>query len=406
MAGKVAFVLKGYPRLSETFISQEILALERRGLAIEIVSLRHPTDPAHHPIHDDIKAPVHYLPEYLGDEKLRVMRAWQAVRRWPGYGSARATWLGDLRRDRSRNRMRRFGQALVLGNELPDGVTHLHAHFLHTPASVTRYASLLTGLPWSVSAHAKDIWTTPDWEKQEKLQSCDWAVTCSATNLAHLSELAPPGCVELVYHGFDPQRFPANNNSVSTRNGASKKDPVRLLSVGRAVDKKGYDVLLNALAALPDEIHWHFVHVGGGPLLSKLTERAGELGLSGRIDWCGPLPQTEVLERYRRADLFVLPSKVSADGDRDGLPNVLMEAQSQSLACLATTVSAIPELIGDGVNGCLVPPEDDRALSDALAGLMTNPARRNALGAAAAGHVRKNFDYVDGIARLADKFGL
>ena len=406
MAGKVAFVLKGYPRLSETFICQEILALERRGLAIEIVSLRHPTDPATHPIHDEIRAPVHYLPEYLGDEKRRVWRAWRMVRRWPGYAVARATWLADLRRDRTRNRIRRFGQALVLASELPAGVTHLHAHFLHTPASVTRYASLLTGLPWTVSAHAKDIWTTADWEKREKLQSCAWAVTCTAINAAHLAERAPPGRVELVYHGFDPARFPVNDGSGLTRNGADKSDPVRLLSVGRAVAKKGYDVLLDALATLPADLHWTLVHVGGGPLLTQLTERARNLGLDHRIEWCGPLPQTDVLMRYRAADLFVLPSKISADGDRDGLPNVLMEAQSQSLACLATRVSAIPELIEDSVTGCLVAPDDNRALSNALAGLMTQPARRKALGKAGAAHVRENFDYVQGIVTLAGKFGL
>jgi len=406
VAGKVAFVLKGYPRLSETFISQEIRALEGRGLAIEIVSLRHPTDPATHAIHDEIQAPVNYLPEYLNDEKSRVWRAWRTVCRWPGYVPARAIWLADLRRDRTANRIRRFGQALVLANELPEGVTHLHAHFLHTPASVTRYSSLLTGLPWTVSAHAKDIWTTANWEKREKLQSCAWAVTCTATNAAHLTELAPSGRVELVYHGFDPARFPPHARSGSLRDGTDKGDPVRLLSVGRAVVKKGYDVLLKALAALPQDIHWSFVHVGGGPLLAQLKSRARHLGLDQRIEWCGPLPQSDVLKRYRTADLFVLPSKISADGDRDGLPNVLMEAQSQSLACLASRVSAIPELIENTVNGCLVAPDDDRALSEALAGLMTQPARRNALGKAGAAHVRENFNYAQGIATLAGKFGV
>ncbi len=164
MNGTVAFILKGYPRLSETFIAQEIRALERLGLDIAIFSLRHPTDTGVHPIHGEIVAPVHYLPEYLHREPLRVWRAWRAFRGKPGHGAALTTWLGDLRRDFTRNRVRRFGQALVLAHELPAGVDRLHAHFLHTPASVARYASLLTGLPWSASAHAKDVWTTPGWE--------------------------------------------------------------------------------------------------------------------------------------------------------------------------------------------------------------------------------------------------
>ena len=127
-----------------------------------------------------------------------------------------------------------------------------------------------------------------------------------------------------------------------------------LLSVGRAVPKKGYDDLLAALALLPADLAWRFVHIGGGGLAAELRSRAESLGLAPRIEWRGALPQPEVLAAYRRADLFVLAAKVAGDGDRDGLPNVLMEAQSQRLACVATEVSGIPELIEDGATGLLV----------------------------------------------------
>ena len=157
MAGPVAFVLKGYPRLSETFIAQEILALEQRGLDIHLFSLRHPTDGRHHPVHDEIKAPVTYLPEYLHREPGRSLGAWRAARHLPGYATAHRVWRRDFARDRTRNRIRRFGQAMVLATSLPHGTSRLHAHFLHTPSSVARYAALMTGLPWSASAHAKDI---------------------------------------------------------------------------------------------------------------------------------------------------------------------------------------------------------------------------------------------------------
>jgi hypothetical protein len=167
MRGRVAFVLKGYPRLSETFIAQEIAALERRGLEILIVSLRHPTDARRHPVHDDIRASILYLPEYLLLEPLRVLRAWIRQRKTSNYRLTRDLWLRDLARDPTPNRIRRFGQALVLANELPEDVGRLHAHFLHTPASVTRYAASLRGLAWTGSAHAKDIWTSPEWEKRE-----------------------------------------------------------------------------------------------------------------------------------------------------------------------------------------------------------------------------------------------
>ena len=146
MSGTIAFVLKGYPRLSETFIAQEILALEQAGLDIEIVSLRKPTDASVHPVNREIKAPVRYLPEYLHQEPGRVWRAWRRVRKLPGYGAARRVFLRDLRRDLTRNRIRRWGQALVLAAELPPGTSRLHSHFIHTPASVTRYTSLMLGL--------------------------------------------------------------------------------------------------------------------------------------------------------------------------------------------------------------------------------------------------------------------
>ena len=164
MGDKVAFILKGYPRLSETFIAQEILALERRGIDIHIISLRHPTDPATHVVHDEIAASITYLPEYLHYQPWRVLRAWWIGRKLGGYAQVWRLWWQDFKRDPTRNRVRRFGQALVLATELDTEVVQLHAHFLHTPASVARYASVLIRKPWSVSAHAKDIWTSPDWE--------------------------------------------------------------------------------------------------------------------------------------------------------------------------------------------------------------------------------------------------
>ena len=145
----VAIVVKGYPRLSETFIAQEIRGLEKRGLDLRIVSLRHPTDPARHPVHDEIAAPVTYLPEYLWQEPLRCFRAWRRARKMPGYRAARAAFLADLRRDPTPNRVRRFGQACVLAAELDGRIDWLHAHFLHTPGSVARYAARLLGLPIS-----------------------------------------------------------------------------------------------------------------------------------------------------------------------------------------------------------------------------------------------------------------
>ncbi len=407
MPRHVAVVLKGYPRLSETFIAQEILALERRGLEMTLVSLRHPTDVAVHPAHRAIRSPVSYLPEYLHHEPRRVLAAWRRARGRRGYRQARRVWLRDLRRDPTRNRVRRFGQALTLAAELPASVDHLHAHFLHTPASVARYASLITGLPWSCSAHARDIWTLDAWEKREKLAECAWLVTCTRANAEHLAALSPaPDRVGLIYHGLDFERFPAPEDLGCDADGSSLAAPVRLLSVGRAVEKKGYDHLLRALARLPADLHWRLHHIGGGPLLPRLQRQAERLGLAPRIVWHGPRAQEFVLAAYRDADLFVLAPRIAADGDRDGLPNVLMEAQSQKLACVVTGVGGVAELIEDGVTGALVTPADDDALAAALARLMRDPALRRRLGAAGYRRLRAAFGMDAGIARLAARFGL
>jgi glycosyltransferase involved in cell wall biosynthesis len=407
VANAVLFILKGYPRLSETFIAQEIRALEARGLDIRIASLRHPTDRAVHPIHSEIHAPVTYLPEYLYQEPRRVWRAWRQGRRLPGYRSARTAWLQDLRRDPTPNRVRRFGQALVLACELPQDVTWLHAHFIHTPGSVARYASLLSGLPWSCSAHAKDIWTTPAWEKREKLAAATWAVTCTVQGRDHLAALAPTADrVQLLYHGIDFRRFGAPEPAHRRRDGTDPADPVIILSVGRAVEKKGLGILIEALAKLPTNLAWRFRHVGGGPLLPGLKARAQELGIADRIEWLGAQPQDVVLQRYREADLFVLASRIAADGDRDGLPNVLMEAQSQRLAVIATRAGAIPELIEPDATGVLVGPDDITALADAMAQLIADPARRTALAAAGFERLHRHFDFETWIDALADRFGI
>jgi glycosyltransferase involved in cell wall biosynthesis len=407
-AASIAIVLKGYPRLSETFIAQEILGLQKRGLKLRLYSLRHPTDPTTHPIHDEISAPVTYLPEYLRQEPLRVVRGWLAARRQPGYRAARRQWLADLRRDRTQNRVRRFGQACVLATELPAGVVRLHAHFLHTPGSVARYAAEMTGLPWSCSAHAKDIWTIPAWEKRDKLRDLDWLVTCTAIGRDHLVSLGieepvSAGKVGLVYHGLDLERFPPPADGRPPRDGRDPKDPLVILSVGRAVEKKGYPDLLRALAGLPADLHWRLVHIGGGDLAAALKTEAERLGLADRIEWRGPQPQDVVLAAYREADVFALASRIADDGDRDGLPNVLMEAQSQELACLATKVSAIPELIRDGETGLLVPPQDPTAMTAALIGLIQDPQLRTRLGTAGAKLVRRDFSMERSLDLLAGR---
>ncbi|MFE1602551.1 glycosyltransferase family 4 protein [Methylobacterium sp. ID0610] len=404
MPVRIAVLVKGYPRLSETFIAQELLGLEARGIPLAIWSLRRPHDGAVHPMHRQIRAPVAYLPEYLHEAPWRVLRGAAAALRRPGLGALLALVWRDLRRDPTPNRLRRLGQALVLARELPAQITHLHVHYLHTPASVGRYAALLTGRSWSVSAHAKDIWTTPDWELAEKLDDArlTFAVTCTAAGAERLRSLAArPERVSLVYHGLDLRRFPEPPEARPSRDGSDPADPLRIVTVGRAVAKKGFDDLLDALAALPPDLHWRLAHLGGGEALAALKAKAAALGLDTRVAFLGARPQPEVVALLREADLFALPAKRAPSGDRDGLPNVIMEAASQRLAIVATDFAGIPEFLRDGIEGRLVPPGDWTSLSNAINLLARDPAERARLGAAALARLRTEFGAQAGFERIA-----
>ncbi|MEP4978897.1 glycosyltransferase family 4 protein [Ascidiaceihabitans sp.] len=396
----LAVVVKGWPRLSETFIAQELVALEETGIAFEIWSLRHPTDTKTHPLHDRLQARVRYLPEYLEDEPDRVAAALKAAALRPTYAAARAAFERDLARDATPNRERRFGQACVLAHEAPAALRGLYAHFLHTPSSVARYAAILLDLPWSFSAHAKDIWTSPEWELREKLShdsfGASFGATCTGFGATHLQGLSSGTPVDLVYHGLDLQRFPAPPERPVRIVGA----PLRMMSVGRLVEKKGFDRLIAALALLPSEMDWHWTHIGGGALRDQMMQAAQDAQVGHRITWRGACDQPEVIDAMRAADVFVLPSRVAEDGDRDGLPNVLMEAASQKLPILSTPVSAIPEFIDTEVHGILS-DDDPAALALEMKRFAQDPALGPRLADAAFTRLRRDFLMAPGIKHLS-----
>ena len=396
----LAVVVKGWPRLSETFIAQELAALEEAGLKFDIWSLRFPYDSKTHPLHDKVTGAIHYLPEYLHQEPMRLLRSWWKARKMPGYSAARAMFFKDLRRDMTRNRVRRFGQACVMAAELPAETQALYAHFLHTPASATRYAAVMRDLPWSFSAHARDIWTNFDWDLSEKLKpgpgSASWGATCTALGAEHLRNIAgDPSKIDLVYHGLDLTRFPdPPDKPVRGPNG-----PLNMLSVGRLVEKKGFDRLIDAFALLPSSLDWHWTHIGGGALKSEMRARAEAAGVSDRITWRGACDQPEVIAAMQTSDLFVLPSRVASDGDRDGLPNVLMEAASQRLPMLSTPVSSIPEFIESGTHG-LLSDDTPEALANAITRIAENPGEAANWAAAAEARLKADFLMEPGIAHL------
>jgi glycosyltransferase involved in cell wall biosynthesis len=401
MKRKLVLLLKGYPRLSETFIAQEILSLEKAGFDIEIIAMREPHDVAIHPVHREIRAPYRYIPEYLHDAPVRVARSLMAARRLPGFAAAWRAFRADLGRDLSRDRVRRFGQAAVLAVEMPADAARLHAHFIHTPSSVARYASLMTGIPWSCSAHAKDIWTSTDADLRLKLASAVFTVTCTKAGRERLSGLSPPDKpAHLVYHGLDLSRFKPLVVPRPERRGQGADTEIRLLTVARAVEKKGIDTIIEALGRLPEGLFWSWTHIGGGDLIGKLKAEAARLGIADRCRFLGARPQEDVIAAYASSDIFVLPCRVAGDGDRDGMPNVLMEAGSQGLVLVSTAVSGVVELVEDGKTGLLTQPDDPQALAALILRLAADPGERYRLGKGASETIFRMFDHATAVQDL------
>lgn len=388
----LGMILKGYPRISESFISQEIALLESLGVSMEIYSLRRPRESFTHGSVRRIRAPVTYLPEYVMPNLRELLGA--NGRLWARLGRPYArSFQNALRRAvdrRTSATVRHFLQAGFLAWHRLMGrpVGHLHAHFCHTPASVAFFASELTGLPYSFTAHAKDIYTSEPEQLRRKMVRARFVVTCTAYNARYLrSLLDPPHSsprtapasvpIHTIYHGIDLNFFRYGTDPPPA-------PPFRILSVGRLVPKKGYDDVLVALKLLEKMgVDFQFDHIGSGEDKDKIEALADALGLERRATFHGTLPHEQVIAFYRRSHAFVLACKTAPDGDRDGIPNVLVEAMAVGVPVVSTRHSAIPELVEDGVSGTLVPPGSPAALAGALkqvlnAGVSLEPQRRAA----------------------------
>jgi glycosyltransferase involved in cell wall biosynthesis len=393
-AGTLGLVLKGFPRISETFIANEILALEARSIRVRIFSMRRPRENFAHARVARIRARVDYLPEELNPKTLAPLLAANArlarcagARYRVGLAMACTRW----RQTRKLATWKHFLQAGYLTSRLlpGSGVIHLHAHFAHSPTSVTLFASALSGLPFSFTAHAKDIYTSEPGHLARKLAQARFAVTCTEYNRRYLSRLAGNGAtpLHLIYHGIDTRQF------ADAAAPHAPAPPYALLTVARLTEKKGLPTVLRALKDLKDRgVAFQHTLIGEGEDRAGLTDLARRLGLNGLTRWLGTQPQHVVREHYRRADLFLIGCRIAASGDRDGLPNVLTECLAMGLPVVATRVSAIPELITHGETGLLVPPEDPRAMADAVQQALTDMALRRRLIANGRARVRAEFD--------------
>jgi len=390
---RLGYVLKRYPRYSETFVVTEILAHERAGADVEIFALRPPSDTHFQDVIGRVRAPVTYL--FSPDEGLKAAHFWSAVER-------AAKVIPDVwqRLDGCRGAVTRdVYQALLLARYIRErDIGHLHAHFATSATTVARLAAHVSGVPFTFTAHAKDIFhddVQPD-DLRQKLNSAAAVVTVSDFNVEHLHRTyagATSG-VRRIYNGLELPQFPFTPPDV--------REPL-IVGVGRLVEKKGFADLIDACDLLVRGGHRFLCQiVGGGELAGDLAERVSRLGLSACVQLVGPKPQRDVADLVGRAAVMAAPCIVGADGNRDGLPTVLLEAMALGTPCVSTDVTGIPEVLRDGRTGLLVPQHAPEALAAALARLLQDGQLRTRLAREARALIEAEFDTDRNATRLRE----
>jgi glycosyltransferase involved in cell wall biosynthesis len=367
---RIVVLVKRFPRLSETFVLNEFLELRRQGLPVELTAIMDPGERQSQPEACALVPEVAYL--QTGRLRAELPGAWRTARRHR-WGTLRAA--GWVLTRHSRAAVRNLVHALVLLDRLADGPpAHLHAHFLHSPAALAFIAAKVNGQPYSLTGHAKDIYTTLPENLRMRCGSAQFVTTCTEANRSHLVKeigLAPES-VHVCRHGVHAERF---------LTPARAPRPGRIVSVGRLVPKKGFDVLVRAIGELTRRgVPVELVVLGGGDLREALEALAREQGVAERVRLIGARPQHEVVEQLAAAEVFALAPRVLADGDRDGVPNVVLEAMAAGVPVVATAVSGLSEVITDRVSGRLVPPERPDLLADALDELLRDAGLRARFG--------------------------
>ena len=381
-------LVKTFPKISETFILAELLGLERAGFDLVIYSLQRPTDAIMQPGAARLRARVVYVGEEGGDAALGLQQRFMAAMRAPvAYAATRWATLRASDPLHSDDMPRVLTLARLLREH---GVAHLHAHFIDRTGGIGLAAARIAGIGCSISAHAKDIYLSDPALLRRRIAAARFVTTCTEYNRAALAAVAPSGTtVQRIYHGIDTQKFQPASEAQAAGDAAA----LRLLAVGRLRPKKGFATLVEACARLRERgLAIHCDIVGYGEERERLIALIERLGLAGCVRLRGKMSHRELIDVYREADVFVAPCEIASDGDRDGIPNVLLEAMAMQLAVVSTPVSGIPEVLRDGVNGLLVPPADPAALAAAIEKLHAGEATlRRQLGRRARRSVLSQF---------------
>ena len=389
----VGYVLKRYPRFSETFVVNEILALEKAGVQVDIFALGPVSETHFQEAISRVRAPVHRIRHQFLDTELYWQLLVQARKALPEFRR-----LAHLADDHD---WVTVGQAVLLAMQAQSkGIRHLHAHFGTQAATVARLAAAFAGIHYSFTAHAKDIYHQYEEPVQLDLKIHDAAftVTVSDYNLAYLRTHfgAPTDRTHRIYNGLDLSAFPYH---------PPVNRPPHVVAVGRLVEKKGFPFLIDAIGLLRDRgIDCRCTLVGDGPMRPQLQKQIEDLGLTDRVQLAGVRPLTEVSAFLKGAAVLVAPSIISEGGDRDGLPTILVEGMALGTPCISTQVVGIPELIRDHETGLCVPPNDAKVLADAIAEMLGNPTMARLLADNARALIESEYDVHRNTARLRDLF--
>jgi glycosyltransferase involved in cell wall biosynthesis len=381
--GGIGYVVKVYPRFSETFVVTELLAREAAGERITVFALRPTQDPRFHPELARVAAPVHYLPR-----PTRPSLLWDVLREAASeLSDGIAAALPELLAAEADEAAAAVALALHARHA---GIGHLHAHFANAAAVVARIASLIAGIPYSFTAHAKDLFhESVDRDRLRRMiAGAAYVTTVSAFNVRFLARLAPAHAarIHLAPNAIEVDRF-------RFRAPERPSGPLHVVAVGRLVEKKGFSVLLDALAAVRAAgVPAHLTLAGGGELADELAAQVRALGLQDAVRMPGPIPQDEVSDLLREADVFAAPCVVGADGNADGLPTVLLEAMAVGVPCISTAVTGIPEVVVDGETGILCAPGDAGELAEALRRIAAGEVDVVSLAAAARALVEERHD--------------
>ena len=385
----VAYVLKRYPCFSETFIVNEILAHERAGLPVHIFALRRFAEARFQSVLAQVRSPVTYIPDTVP----------RADAFWPTFSRAAALYPA------LRNHLPQLGekgfldffQALHIALKADElGIRHFHAHFGSKAATVARLASHVSGIDYSFTAHAKDIFhcSVAEDELRQSLSEAASVVTVSDFNVAWLKERygSAAARVHRIYNGLDLGQFSYKSPRVRPR---------QILAVGRLVEKKGFETLVRACDILRSRgVPFDCKIIGGGLLEQQLRQEIDQLSLQEQVALIGPRPQSEVIEALHGAAVFAAPCKLADDGDRDGLPTVLLEAMALGTPCVSTDVTGIPEVLRAGATGLTVPQQDPSALADALERMLDDADMRCRISENARRLIEQDFDVDRNAARL------